>query len=162
MYQMIPLYVLETKIYHFSTNFLQFEQITDLQPIDSISDSGPHLSELTCLICCLTGSYLLTWPHGPTCQFYKKVKKELLLPQSHNRSMTTPSQHNGDRRPGHRPLPPGHRRGPLTPAIPRRPSPPLPAGAPGGQSPLPHRAAPRPSSVDPPRRARRGCLLRQR
>jgi hypothetical protein len=38
MYQMIPLYVSETKIYHFSTKFLQFGQITDLKPIDSVSD----------------------------------------------------------------------------------------------------------------------------
>jgi hypothetical protein len=35
---MIPLYVSGTKIYHFSTNFLQFEQISGLKPIDSKSD----------------------------------------------------------------------------------------------------------------------------
>jgi hypothetical protein len=35
---MIPLYVSDTKIYHFSTNFLQFEQISGLKPIDSKSD----------------------------------------------------------------------------------------------------------------------------
>jgi hypothetical protein len=38
MYQMIPLYILDNKIYHFSTFFLQFEQITDLQSIDRVSD----------------------------------------------------------------------------------------------------------------------------
>jgi hypothetical protein len=38
MYQIIPLYVLETKIYHFSTNLLQFGQISDLEPIDSRPD----------------------------------------------------------------------------------------------------------------------------
>jgi hypothetical protein len=35
---MIPLYILETKIYLFSTIFLQFEQITGLKSIDSRSD----------------------------------------------------------------------------------------------------------------------------
>jgi hypothetical protein len=38
MYQIIPHYISETKIYHFSTKFLQFGQITDLKPIDSVSD----------------------------------------------------------------------------------------------------------------------------
>jgi hypothetical protein len=38
MYQMIPLYISDTKIYHFSTNFLQFEQISGLKSIDSESD----------------------------------------------------------------------------------------------------------------------------
>jgi hypothetical protein len=35
---MVPHYVLATKIYHFSASQLQFEQITDLEPIDSQSD----------------------------------------------------------------------------------------------------------------------------
>jgi hypothetical protein len=35
---MVPLYVLATKIYHFSASQLQFGQITDLESIDSESD----------------------------------------------------------------------------------------------------------------------------
>jgi hypothetical protein len=38
IYQMVPLYVFRTKIYHFPTSRLQFGQITDLEPIDSESD----------------------------------------------------------------------------------------------------------------------------
>jgi hypothetical protein len=47
MYQMVPLYILSTKIYHFLAKFLQIKQISDLEPIDSKSDSDPHLSALT-------------------------------------------------------------------------------------------------------------------
>jgi hypothetical protein len=35
---MIPLYVFGTEIYHFLANQLQFEQITNLYPIDSETD----------------------------------------------------------------------------------------------------------------------------
>jgi hypothetical protein len=35
---MVPLYVLATKIYHFSASQLQFGLITDLEPIDGESD----------------------------------------------------------------------------------------------------------------------------
>jgi hypothetical protein len=44
MYQMVPLYVLGTKIYHFPTKFLQIEQISDLESIDNKSDIGLYLS----------------------------------------------------------------------------------------------------------------------
>jgi hypothetical protein len=46
MYQMAPLYVFKTKIYHFLAIFLQFRQITDLKQIDSKTDGRPHLSVL--------------------------------------------------------------------------------------------------------------------
>jgi hypothetical protein len=35
---MVPLYIFETEIYHFLANRLQFEQITNLYPIDSETD----------------------------------------------------------------------------------------------------------------------------
>jgi hypothetical protein len=38
MYQMIPLYIFKTKIYHFSTNFLHFELISKLKSIDTQTD----------------------------------------------------------------------------------------------------------------------------
>jgi hypothetical protein len=41
---MVQLYVFGIEIYHFLTSFLQFTQITDLNPIDTKFDSMPHLS----------------------------------------------------------------------------------------------------------------------
>jgi hypothetical protein len=38
IYQMVSLYILATKIYHFPASRLQFRQITDLEPTDSKSD----------------------------------------------------------------------------------------------------------------------------
>jgi hypothetical protein len=38
IYQMVPLYVLATKIYHFLAKFFQIRQITNLHLIDSETD----------------------------------------------------------------------------------------------------------------------------
>jgi hypothetical protein len=47
MYQIIPFYILKTKIYLFSASFLQFEQITGLKSIDSHSDVRDPLIRMT-------------------------------------------------------------------------------------------------------------------
>jgi hypothetical protein len=54
---MVSLYVFRTKIYHFLANRLQFEQITNLYPIDSETDRWvPFVSSEVAK----TGDYLLT------------------------------------------------------------------------------------------------------
>jgi hypothetical protein len=74
MYQMIPLYVFKTKIYHFSTNFLQFELTSKLKPIDTQTDMRASLVRSTWQHDDGTGNG--TWQHdaGPTYQITKKLK----------------------------------------------------------------------------------------
>jgi hypothetical protein len=62
MYQMIPLYVFKTKIYHFSTIFLQFELICELKRIDNESDmrDPPDSAEVAETLVILLR---WTWPH---------------------------------------------------------------------------------------------------
>jgi hypothetical protein len=59
---MIPLYVLKIKIYHFSTKFLQFGQISDLKSIDSKLDmQDPLVSAEVAQIEVILLRW--TWPH---------------------------------------------------------------------------------------------------
>jgi hypothetical protein len=68
---MVPLYIFWTEIYHFSANWLQFEQITNLHPIDSEADMwAPFVSAEVAK----TEDYLLTGTKSHISVYLKKIK----------------------------------------------------------------------------------------
>jgi hypothetical protein len=120
---MVPLYILATKIYHFSASRLQFGQITDLEPIDSESD---RWAPLVSADVAGTEGYLLTRTGSHMSEHFLKTLNSPTHSQTdHRRPPPPPATSPPPARPlhaaGHPPrrrdTPPGRR-----PTCHRRPS----------------------------------------